>query len=116
MILGGKKEEKGTIKAYKTESSKKVWFSVHFIKFGKKAINSEEMLVDLARHLKKGKAKIRETHDVLYAKATKHRRRFGDVYWTFVICPKPEANIIFAFPKKHRKNAKDLISTIMLDD
>ena len=115
-MIGKKKEENGVIKAYKDDNSKKVWFSVEWAMFGKKAINSDEMLKNVAKRRKKGKATIAAEWDVLYAKYTRHRRRFGEAYYTYVLCPKPEANIIFAFPKKWRKPVKSLISTIELPE
>lgn len=114
-MIGKKSIKEGTIKAYKTPESNKSWFSMHWAMFGKnQVVNTDEMLTNIAKKLKRGKTQIKEQYDVVYAKYSKRRKRFGDVYYTFLIVPKPEANIIFAFPKKHRKEAKECISTVEL--
>ena len=102
--------------AHRENAPKKSWFTVHGFGFNpkKKALNSVDVLEFVARCKKESKAKIKAEYDIVYGKATKHRRKDG-TYLTFVICPKPEADFVFAFPKKWRKYAKNMISTVSVN-
>lgn len=105
----------GIMRMHKKPDFKGAFFNAYWFLFDKKhAMNAKDALLMVTRHKKMAKAKVEATYDVIYAKATKHRSRKIGTYMTFVICPKPEANIVFAFPKKFRKLTRAVISKVEL--
>lgn len=103
----------GAMRAHRGKTPKKSWFTVYYFGFNpkKNALNRDDVLTFVARVKKAAKAKINAEYDVVYGKCSKHRRKDG-TYLTFVICPKPEADFVFVFPKKWRKEAKSMISQV----
>ena len=107
----------GVMRAHKATAINKPWFSVYWFMLEKKeTLTADDVTKAVANIKHASKASIKADYDIIYGKGKKHRKRFGDRYFTFEICPKADSNVIFAIPKKYKKEAKNMISSIELPD
>lgn len=103
--------KKGSIKVF-WEGTRKSKFTVHYFIWNPikgKVVNSDEAKKRVSQEIKRRRSKIDSEYDVMYG------RSHGKKYLTFTFSPKPLSNVIFVFPKKYRKDAKDVISGIKIE-
>ena len=93
------------------------WFTIRWVTFNPKryAMTSSEVKDEIRKWMKKSRAVIENEYDVIYAKASRAGRATTGYKTEYMICVKPFANTIFVIPKKHRKEARKIISELTVD-